>query len=902
MTRFGYLNAALIASLSLLITPVATAAPLPNVNTVSIGAGHLCVLLRDGTVKCSGDNSLGQLGNTSPTGSGGIVSIPGVGPATAVSTGALHSCAVRVDTSVVCWGYGGSGALGASDASNGRTPVVVPGLSGVVDVAAGEEHTCALMSDGIVKCWGRPFPSNLPTALSGVTDAVAIASNHYNGCLLRRDSTVWCWSRDTSSPLLGGTTGAAPLVPVRIANLSDATALSVGDGFGCALRRDRTVYCWGSNPFQQPAGATGTSGSLVRIGTYTDFTSIASGSYHTCAVREPGQIVCWGARSNGATGEEIDRNLDPPILTPQPTVIPGITSAVKVTGGNDGFGSGRSCAVLADSTAVCWGSGARGDGMWQWWQNPYRSLVPGVADAISIGSGHDHTCAVRRGGDVLCWGANGNGQLGDGAALSTALPVSVSGLSSAKAVTAGEAHTCALTAATTVMCWGDNRYGQLGDGSFRSSPGPVPVAGVNRAIALASGSYYSCALLEDGSIKCWGIGRNGELGNGLLADSAVPVSVGRITSARAIAAFAETTCALLANGTVLCWGRDNYGSLGNPDPGSAAPGTPSAVRNLGGVTSIAAGWGHFCASLAAGRVFCWGYNGAGQRLGSGFDSNEQPVLIPNLVGVSGVAAGGNHSCAWFPNGTAQCWGWNEDGQLGTGNTNSVYEPANVAALSGAKQLVGGSRHTCAMLGDGTVACWGGNMYGQLGNGQKTLSATPRPVVAAAIRLDAVEFVYAPMNYYFRTSRPAEILALGSIPGWSRTDQTFTVLDQAEPNTAGVSRFYFDRVARNGTRGSHFYTLLEGEKSALRAQNPTNASVPLKPQDEGIDSFAFVPVLEGISGICPVATVPVYRIFRGGSRFPDDPNHRFTTSLSLYNTLVNAGWTGEGVKFCVEANR
>lgn len=74
-------------------------------------------------------------------------------------------------------------------------------------------------------------------------------------------------------------------------------------------------------------------------------------------------------------------------------------------------------------------------------------------------------------------------------------------------------------------------------------------------------------------------------------------------------------------------------------------------------------------------------------------------------------------------------------------------------------------------------------------------------------------------------------------------------------------------------------------------------MPRWPQSEGIDSFAFRPVIEDVGGTCAAGQSPVYRLFRGNARFPDDPNHRFTTSLATYNIAVTAGWDGEGVKFC-----
>ncbi len=161
-----------------------------------------------------------------------------------------------------------------------------------------------------------------------------------------------------------------------------------------------------------------------------------------------------------------------------------------------------------------------------------------------------------------------------------------------------------------------------------------------------------------------------------------------------------------------------------------------------------------------------------------------------------------------------------------------------------------------------------------------------------------EYVYNPLSYYFLTSRDADKAALDAAPGWARTGQSFSSQTFAEPGALGISRFYFDKIAKNQTRGSHFYTLVDSEKTALNALNPANQALPRLPFNEGVDSYAFPPVVEGVGGNCTAAQTPVYRAFRGQARFPDDPNHRFTTSLSLYNQLVAQGWDGEGVKMCV----
>ena len=164
----------------------------------------------------------------------------------------------------------------------------------------------------------------------------------------------------------------------------------------------------------------------------------------------------------------------------------------------------------------------------------------------------------------------------------------------------------------------------------------------------------------------------------------------------------------------------------------------------------------------------------------------------------------------------------------------------------------------------------------------------------------IEYFLPSLNYYFLTSRANEIALLDSVPAFTRTGQSFPVFVNRAAGTQPITRFLFNKVALNGGRDGHFYTLVDGEISALTSLNPTNAPTPKFPVSEGTDSYAYLPAVEGVGGSCAAGLTPIYRVFRGNDRFPDDPNHRFTTSTALYNEFVAKGWTGEGVKFCVPA--
>ena len=162
----------------------------------------------------------------------------------------------------------------------------------------------------------------------------------------------------------------------------------------------------------------------------------------------------------------------------------------------------------------------------------------------------------------------------------------------------------------------------------------------------------------------------------------------------------------------------------------------------------------------------------------------------------------------------------------------------------------------------------------------------------------VEYYLPALDYYFITSLADQIALLDGIAAWQRTGKSFKVYVSGQPGSSAINRYYFDQIAVNNTRGSHFYTLVQGDKDLLASKNPTNSKAPGLPFNEGIDSYAFLPVVGGVGGSCAAGLTPVYRIFRGPVQFPDNANHRFTTDTVIYNSFVALGWDGEGVNFCV----
>jgi alpha-tubulin suppressor-like RCC1 family protein len=147
-------------------TPTAVAG-LTSVAALAAGALHTCALLRDGTVSCWGDNTFGQLGtgttSFTPTAAPGTP-VSGLGGVTAIAAGGDHTCALLGDGTVRCWGLDTDGELGDGKfAESSEVPTPVVGLSGAVAISAGVALSCALLDDTTVRCWGENESSQTGT-------------------------------------------------------------------------------------------------------------------------------------------------------------------------------------------------------------------------------------------------------------------------------------------------------------------------------------------------------------------------------------------------------------------------------------------------------------------------------------------------------------------------------------------------------------------------------------------------------------------------------------------------------------------------------------------------------------------------------------------------------------------
>src|SRR5262249_49011895 len=82
-------------------------------------------------------------------------------------------------------------------------------------------------------------------------------------------------------------------------------------------------------------------------------TAVAVGRRHVCAIAIDGTVNCWGDAAKGRLGPGSG---DEPIPTP----VHVSDGGADLKNGTDVAAAGLSCAVLADKTAVCWGTNPHG--------------------------------------------------------------------------------------------------------------------------------------------------------------------------------------------------------------------------------------------------------------------------------------------------------------------------------------------------------------------------------------------------------------------------------------------------------------------------------------------------------------------------------------------------------------
>ena len=466
---------------------------------ISLGFSHSCAVLTDGSAKCWGSGSDGRLGRGGSTSSSfwsgsTPVLVSELATVQSLALGDFHSCAVLNDGSAKCWGKNSDGQLGDGTTTSSSTPVSVSGISTAVSIALGSYHSCAILTDGSIKCWGKgsslggllgngaTTSSSSPVSVSGITTATSIALGDYFSCAVLTDGSVKCWGNNGYGQLGDGSSTHSS-IPVSVSGISTATNISLGSIHSCAVLTDRSIKCWGDNSDGRLGdGSTTDSATPVSVTGISTAVGVALGYSYSCAVLMSGSAKCWGTNSYGQLGDGSTTGS----LTP--VSVTGISTASSIA-----LGSYHSCALLTDELAKCWGnndSGQLGDG------SQTSSSTP-----VSVIDTCDASGAPSNGGVGDCTDSLASGSTCQPTCNSG---YTVSGTSSCSAGTLTMA-TCAATVVSTsasASYWNeDTSVGSLKDWySITSSSDGTKLAAVGNAERIWTSTDFGETWTEDSSM------------------------------------------------------------------------------------------------------------------------------------------------------------------------------------------------------------------------------------------------------------------------------------------------------------------------------------------------------------------------------------------------------------------
>jgi alpha-tubulin suppressor-like RCC1 family protein len=346
-----------------------------------------------------------------------------------IATGEFHSCGIRAnDSRVLCWGQNTYGQLGDSSNTQRNIPTLINDTSAYSQISAFYRYSCGIRAnDSRVLCWGAngngqlgdntTTQRNFPALINDSSSYSLVSAGYYHSCGIRlNDSRVLCWGSNANGKLGDGFT-TQRLVPTLINDSSSYSLVSAGYDHSCGIRaNDSLVLCWGYNQYGRLGdGSTTTRYNPTLINDSSSYSLVSAGNQHSCGVHlNDSRVLCWGYNTNGRIGDNSTTHRY------NPTLINDSSSYSLVSAGYD-----HSCGIrLNDSRVLCWGSNGNGQlGDNTTTQRNLPTLINDFNEYSQIAAGYSFSCGLRSSDSlVLCWGYNSNAQLGDNSTTQRLIP------------------------------------------------------------------------------------------------------------------------------------------------------------------------------------------------------------------------------------------------------------------------------------------------------------------------------------------------------------------------------------------------------------------------------------------------------------------------------------------------
>lgn len=259
---------------------------------------HTLAIKTDGTLWVWGDNSKGQLGDSTVVSKSSPIQI-GTDTNWAYVNGAwgFNSFAVKTDGTLWSWGANtgtSGGMLGDGTVVSKSSPIQIGALTNWSKISVGLDHVIALKTDGTLWAWGKNASGQLgnglfaakssPIQIGAGTDWASLAATGYGSLAIKTDGSLWAWGSNAAGELgLGDVSDRS--VPTQVGT-SAWTVVDSSLDQTMAIRSDGSLWAWGTNDQGQTGdGTTVAKSSPVQIGALKSWMKCSAGESFTSALR-----------------------------------------------------------------------------------------------------------------------------------------------------------------------------------------------------------------------------------------------------------------------------------------------------------------------------------------------------------------------------------------------------------------------------------------------------------------------------------------------------------------------------------------------------------------------------------------------------------------------------------------
>lgn len=230
----------------------------------------------------------------------------GLTGATRIVVGSRQVCALRGDGSVWCWGA--SVYTPSSPPQRFTRPTRIEGVEGVVDLFPHGGGIAFVRTDGTV----LPADTRIPAPATLPVGARTFSREGASLCTLLPDRTLRCWG--TNFYGMTGLPPGNTLVPTpNDPGLRCVERVVMGTSHLCAIHTDGAVSCWGLNDDGEAGVAPERSAECrsdrvwrcvprpTRVAGIDRVVDLAVRPFQTCAIRDDRSVWCWGSLEGRTT-------------------------------------------------------------------------------------------------------------------------------------------------------------------------------------------------------------------------------------------------------------------------------------------------------------------------------------------------------------------------------------------------------------------------------------------------------------------------------------------------------------------------------------------------------------------------------------------------------------------------